>query len=374
MSELAVTPVSSPSDRKRFLGFPWTLYQGDPHWVPPLLADQVQLLGYRPHPFYERNEIQTFLATRGGQVCGRIAAVLHRDHNEYHGEKRGFWGFFECVDDPEVAGRLFDAVKTWHAERGIHALRGPTNPSLKHTLGLLIEGFDSPPTFMMTYNPPYYERLVEGYGFRKVQDLYAYWDNMEMVPRLVENHMPIVERLLRHRKVKIRTLDKTRFMEDIKKFLWVFNQSLANTWGFVPLSDVEAEHAARSLRHLMVPELAIGAEVDGRLIGAAFGLPDYNARIKAIDGRLYPFGFLRLTLGKQKIKKVRILSANVLPEYQRMGMGLAMLISMLPYAQRFGVNEVEYSWVLESNRLSRGALEKAGAKLVKTYRLYDLEG
>jgi hypothetical protein len=335
--------------------------------------DQKALVGYKPHPFYERNQIQTFLALRERTVCGRIAAVLNRTHNEYHSENRGFWGFFECVDDQEVADGLFDAVKEWFAERGIRSLRGPANPSINYTVGMLVEGFDSPPSFMMTYNPEYYPRLVESYGFRKTQDLYAYWGHADWLPELTERFEPIIMKLMEHFGVQIRVLDKSRFLEDIQQFMAIYNQSLADTWGFVPLSTAEVRQIAAGLRHLLVPELAIAAEIDGKMAGAAFCLLDYNPRVKAINGRLFPFGFLRLLLGKNKIKKVRLLSANVLPEYQRMGMGLVMLGNLVPFALEWGMQEAEISWVLESNMLSRGSLEKGGAKLIKTYRLYDLE-
>jgi len=374
MSGLMVRPVASRRERKAFLEYPWTLYRDDPNWIPPLRIDQKKLVGYRPHPFYKNNAVQTFLAYRSGEVCGRIAAILNRDHNEYYSERRGFFGFFECVDDEEVAHALFDAVREWFAGHDIHTLRGPTNPSLNYTLGLLVEGFDSPPTFMMTYNPEYYARLVEGYGFRKTQDAYAYWGHVEMLPATRARFASIIEQITERYQVKVRPMDTSRFLEDVEAFLSVYNRSLVNTWGFVPMSADEVRHMARALRHLIVPELAVGAEIDGQLVGAAFCLPDYNPRIKAIDGRLFPFGFLRLLWRKDRIKRVRSISTNVIPEYQRLGLGLVLLDGLVPKAIEWGLEEVEFSWVLESNSLSRGSLEKGGTKRTKTYRLYDFEG
>jgi GNAT superfamily N-acetyltransferase len=374
MADLTVKPVASRRQRKQFLDFPWTLYRDDPNWVPPLRMDQKELVGYTHHPFYIRNTIQTFLAFRGKEVCGRIAAILNRDHNERYREQRGFFGFFDCIDDQEVANGLFDAVRDWFAAQDIHCLRGPTNPSLNYTLGLLIDGFDSPPTFMMTYNPPYYARLVEGYGFRKTQDLYAFWGHADMLPPIAAKLTPVVEQIIEHEKLVLRPLDRRRFMEDVMSFLSIYNRSLTNTWGFVPMSDAEVQHVAKGLRYLIVPELAIGAEIDGRMVGACFGLPDYNGRIKDIDGRLFPFGFLRLLRNKRAIKRIRVISTNVLPEFQRLGVGLALLRGLVPMAMEWGIEEAEFSWVLESNSLSRGSLQKGGAKLTKTYRLYDLDG
>jgi len=374
MSAIQVQPVRSRHQRKLFLSYPWELYRGDPFWIPPLRGNQRELVGYARHPFYENNEVETFLAYRSGEVCGRIAAILNRGHMERYHDDRGFFGFFECIDDQEVAGKLFDAVRQWFAERNIFSMRGPMNPSQNYELGLLIEGFDSSPTFMMTYNPPYYARLIEGCGFRKAQDLYAYFGHIDMLPKVAEKLRPIALGIIEHLGVRIRSLDRAHFREDVESFLQIYNRSLANTWGFVPMSEGEVRHMAQGLKHLIVPELAVGVEVDGRLVGAVFGLPDFNPRIRAIDGRLFPFGFWRLLRKKQEIKRIRAISTNVLPEYQRQGLGLVLLHGLVPKAMEWGIEEAEFSWVLESNRLSWRSLEKGGAIRTKTYRLYDFPG
>ncbi len=373
MPDVKVIPVSTRREKKDFLQLPWAIYRGDPNWIPPLRGNQRELVGYSRHPFYENNRIQTFLAYRDGRICGRIAAILNQGHIDRHNERRGFFGFFECIDDQQVADALFDAARAWLAERDIHSVRGPTNPSLNHELGLLIDGFDSPPTFMMTYNHPYYAKLIEGCGFKKSQDLFAYWGHIDMLPKINERLSPISAQIVEHLNLKLRPLDKSNFIGDVHDFLDIYNKSLGNTWGFVPLSDSEISHMAAGLRHLMVPELVLAAEVDGKMVGATFGLPDYNPRIKKIDGRLFPFGFLRLLRRKKSIKKIRLISTNVLPEYQLMGVGLALLSAMVPLVVGWGLEEAEFSWVLESNSLSRGSLEKGGAILQKTYRLYDLD-
>jgi hypothetical protein len=315
--------------------------------------------------------MQTFLAYRGGEVCGRIAAILNHGHNERHNERIGFFGFFESIDDRQVAEALFRGVVEWFAERGIHRIRGPMNPSLNYELGLLVDGFDSPPTFMMTYNPPYYAELIEGFGFEKVQDLYAYWGHIDMLPGISKKLAPLSEQIIERYEVKLRTIDTRNFRKDVEAFLSVYNRSLVDTWGFVPMTPAEVRHVAGGLRHLLVPELTCCAEIDGRLVGAAFGLLDYNPRIKQIDGRLFPFGFLRLLRNRRKIRRLRVISANVIPEYQRLGVGLALVYGIAVRALQWNPEEAEFSWVLESNRLSRRSLEKGGAQLVKTYRLYD---
>lgn len=373
MPDITIQRVTTSRHKRDFLQFPWTHYRNDPNWIPPLRAGAKEMVNFKPHPFYERNSAQTFLAYRNGEVCGRIAAILNRGHNLYYNERRGFFGFFDCIDDQEAANGLFDAVRQWFAEQGIFSMRGPTNPSLNYELGLLIDGFDSPPTFMMTYNPPYYERLVENYGFRKTQDLFAFWGHIDMLPGIASKLAPIAEQIVERYNVKIRTLDRSRFKEDVEMFLDLYNRSLTNTWGFVPMSNAEVKQLAGELRHIIVPEMAVCVQVDDRVVGAAFGLPDYNPRIKEIDGRLLPFGFIHLLRNRQAIKRIRLISTNVLPEYQRMGLGLVLMHGLVPKAMEWGLEEAEFSWVLESNKLSFGALKKGGAKVVKTYRLYDLD-
>jgi hypothetical protein len=371
MANLEIKEVTTRGERKQFLHLPWQLYRDDPNWVPPLRRNQKEMVNFAKHPFYVENEIQTFLAFRDGQPCGRVAAIINHAHNERYSEKRGFFGFFESVDDQEVASALFDAVCDWLAERRIDAVRGPCNPSLNYEVGLLIDGFDTPPTFMMTYNPPYYEQLVEGFGFRKTQDLYAFTAHIDMLANLDEKLSFIVEESKRRFKITTRRLDKSRFRKEIRTFLRIYNQSLDRTWGYVPLTDLEVDHLANGLRYLLVPEMTSAAEIEGEAIGACFGILDYNPRIKAIDGRLFPFGFLRLLWNRRAIRRVRMVSTNVIPEYQMMGVGVVVLARILHDALDWGMEEGEFSWVLESNHLSRASLERGGAKRAKTYRLYD---
>ncbi len=373
MSNLSIVRVSGRRQRKQFLELPWTLYRSDPNWTPPLRTNQKELVGYKPHPFYDKGQVQTFLALRDGQPCGRVAAIINPAHNERHQEQRGFFGFFESIDDQSVACGLLDAAREWFREKEMSCMRGPCNPSLNYECGLLVEGFDTPPTFMMTYNPPYYAKLIEGCGFEKSQDLYAYWGEMKDLGKLDEKFYTISKMAAERFNVTTRGIDTSRFVSEVKMFLDIYNRSLVGTWGFAPMSDAEVEHSAHSLRRLIVPELTAVAEVEGKPVGVCFGLLDYNPRIKLIDGRLFPFGFLKLLNGKRKIKAARILSTNVLPEYQSWGIGLVVMAKLLPDAIDWGIETGEFSWVLESNHLSRKSLERAGVARSKTYRLYDAQ-
>ncbi len=373
MSTHEIHAVDTSKLKKQFFNFPWQLYRGDPYWVPPLRGNQWELLGYKKHPFHLQADMQTFVAIRDGEVCGRVAALANHPHNERHDEKRGFFGFFDCIDDKEVARDLLAAARQWLAEQGMTTLRGPINPSLNYECGLLLEGFDSTPFFMMTYNKPYYADLLEACDLQKVEDMYAFWGHVEMLEGLDQKLRFVVDEATRRFDIKLRRINRKKFGEEVRMFLDIYNQSLGGTWGFVPLSAAEIDHMAASMKQLIVPEMTTVAEVDGKPIGAVFGLLDYNPRIKAIDGRLFPFGFMKLLWNRRGIKNLRVIATNVIPEYQKWGVGLVLLDRLVPDILEWGVKEVEFSWVLESNHLSRKTLERGGAIRSKTYRLYDGE-
>ncbi len=371
--QVTIDAVKSRSEQREFIKFAWDLYRGDPNWVPPLLLSLKELLGYKPHPFYENGEIQTFLARSAGKVVGRIAAIIDAAHNATHQEQRGMLGFFESIDDERVSKALFDAARTWLRNKGMTCLRGPLNPALNYECALLVDGFDSPPTFLMTYNKAYYPRLFEAYGFQKSQDLYAFWGHVNMLESLDPKLLSIATQVQERFKITVRPSTKATFSSDIQAFLEIYNRALPGTWGFVPLSDAEVKQIAAGLKLLIVPELVRIAEHEGKPVGAVFGLLDYNPIIKQIDGKLFPFGFLKILFGRKKLKRIRLVSTNVLPEYQRFGLPLVMMQSLLESAITWGIEEGEFSWVLESNHLSRATLERGGAKLFKTYRIYDLD-
>lgn len=372
-NSISIEPVSTKAQQQQFIKFARELYKGDPNWVPPLLMNIKELLNYKPCPFYENAEIQTFLAYRQGKVVGRIAAIIDRAHNSCHQEERGMFGFFESVDNQEVANALFDAAKQWFADRQIFRLRGPANPSQNYEWGLLVEGFHSPPTFMMTYNKPYYGKLVETYGFVKSQDMFAYVGQVDMLNDLDPKLLFIAEEARKRFNIDVRRIDKNNFAKDVESFLDIYNSALPGQWGFTPLAQGEVKDIAKTLKHLIVPEMTTIAEVDGRPVGVVFGLLDYNPLIKKVDGKLFPFGFLRILFGRKKITRIRLISTNVIPEYQRWGLGLVLMHRMVPDALKWGITEAEFSWVLESNKLSRGTLERGGVQRDKTYRIYDYE-
>ena len=373
-STVQIQIVQSGKQKKQFVQFAWDHYRGDPNWVPPLRRDQRERLGFLPHPFYDNAEIQTFLAVRQGEVVGRIAAIVDHGHNTRFNEKRGMFGFFECVQEQEVADHLFDAAVAWLRERGMTCARGPNNPSQNYQCALLVDGFDRPPVFMMSYNKPYYGELIENYGFAKSQDMYAYWGHIDMVDKPDPKVSFVVEEATRRFDMTVRQINtRKQLRPEVESFMRIYNVASLAQWGFVPLSESEIQHIAAGLKHLLVPEMTTIIEIEGEPVAVVFGMLDYNPIIKKIDGKLFPFGFLRILFGRKKIKTVRMVGTYVVPKYQKWGLGLVLMYRVMPDAREWGIEEGEFSWVLESNKLSRGTLERGGAKLQKTYRMYDLD-
>lgn len=370
---LKIQPVSTRGERKAWLGLPWQINAGDPCWVPPLRNQQRALAGFGKHAVFESCDIQQWLAIREGKAVGRIAAIENRPHNEFHGDRVGFFGFFECLNDPDAAAGLLTAAEDWLSDRDLTSSRGPMSPTINYELGTLIDGFGTPPYMLLTHNPSYYQSLIEGAGYEKSQDLFAYRaDTSHLGDMKRDEKMASLDEMVRERfGVTARGMDASRFSAEVEMFLDIYNRALTKTWGYVPMSRREVLAMAAELKHLIVPELARVAEVEGKPVGVVFGLLDFNPRIKAIDGRLYPFGFIRLLWNKRSIHRIRLVSTNVLPEYQSWGVGVTVARSLLQPALDHGVTDCEFSWVLESNTLSRKTIEKGGAERYKTWRIFE---
>jgi hypothetical protein len=362
------------SDLSRFFDVADSIYGGDPNWVAPLRSD-VSKVFVDENPFFRHGEMQLFIARRGEEDVGRIAAILDRNHNAFHGEKTAFFGFFESVDDAEVAGKLLDAATLWGRERKMAVLRGPTNPTLNDEAGLLVDGFGSPPVLMMTYNPAYYVGLVEGQGFRKAKDLLAYWFPLDERP--LERLSRVAARFRkREPDVVVRNVSKGGLARDLPKIREVYNGAWEKNWGFVPMTPEEMDFMAKRLKPLLVEELLWLAEAhrpDGSLEPIAFllVLPDYNRAIAPTRGRLLPFGWLRFLLGIRKIKTVRVLTLGIKREYRLRGIQSIMMADTLRFLLRKGYTGAEVSWLLEDNEMVIGAVKLWGGRLYKTYRIYE---
>lgn len=363
--------VDNRRDQKAFLQLEKNLYRDDPNWVPPIWQVRKELVGFKPHPFYDDAECRAFLVEEGGQVVGRVVAIINHGHNRLYKEKRGFFGFFECENRPEACHVLLAEACAWLASKGMTDVRGPVHPSLNYEAGLLVDGFDTPPTYMIPYNLPYYEQLLVDFGFEKTQDLYSYRASVDLLDSLDPKLQFVIDEATKRFNVTCRPISKSNFKEDVRVFLEIYNQSLQQTWGYVPMSVAEIDHQAKGLQFLIVPKLTSIAEIEGRPVGAGFGLLDFNPIIKKIGGNLFPFGWIHLLTGKKKLDCVRIISTNVIPEYQKWGLGLVTLSLLTPEVLKHGIKVGEFSWVLESNRLSRGTIERGGVDRSKVHRLYD---
>lgn len=348
---------------------PFRLYRDDPNWVPPLRRDVYELIDPERHPFHLHATVQLFLALRGNAVVGRIAAVHNDLHVERHGDLTGFFGLFESERDPAISRALFDAAASWLRSRGLTTMRGPASFSLNEECGLLIHGFDGPPVVMMAWNPPWYEELVEAYGFTKAKDLLAYY-----LPNAVptERMLRLADRMREKFRVTVRTLDKRRYWDEVAVVRQVYNEAWQDNWGHLPMTEAELSYMAKQLKPVVDPSLVVFAEVDGELAGFALALPDLNVPLKKMKGRLLPFGWAKALWYSRRIKTARILILGVLEKHRRSGVAELMELELLKNGPARGIVNAEFSWILEDNMMMRAPLEKLGAKVYRTYRMYDV--
>jgi GNAT superfamily N-acetyltransferase len=363
-----VVPVHGRRDLKRFLTLPWRIYQDDPFWVPPLLYELKRLLDPRKHPFHRHAEVEYFLALRGDEVVGRIAAIVNRQYVEFHDEATGFFGFFESINDAEVAAALLGTAERWVSARGMGRIRGPMNFSTNEECGLLVEGFHYSPTVMMPHNPLYYSQLMKAAGYAKSKDLLAYLlDDTTPPERLVRG----VERLRKGQDVTIRPINVRRFWEEIGSLQAIYHSAWERNWGFIPMTKAECDHFARQMRWIANPNLCLIAEARGEPLGFALALPDYNQALKHVDGRLLPFGLLKLLWYQRKINTARVLILGLKPGFRRRGIDAMLYLRLWEEAPKNGYPVVECSWILEDNWEMRRGLERMGARIYKTYRIYE---
>ena len=371
---LRVRAARDRRDLKRFIDLPYRLHARDPVWVPPLRRDVESLLSRTKNPFFEHAEAEYFLAERGDEVVGRIAAISNRLHNETHGDRVGFFGFFETIDDQAVADALLDAAGEWCRARNHDVLRGPASFSVNDECGLLVSGFERPPTLMMPHNPRYYVDLVERAGFSKARDLWVYQGGSE------ERYVPVPERLARgtelirqRQGITLRSLNMKDFEGEVERIKELYNAAWEKNWGFVPMTDREIDHLAEQFKPVVIPELVPMAEKDGKLIGFGIALPDLNVVFRRHrSGRLFPMILdLLWSLKMRRIRRARILLLGVRPDYRGKGVD-AMLYHWI--WTRSGERQIywgEAGWILEDNPAMNAGLEKMTFKVYKTYRLYD---
>ena len=368
-SLLVVVPVESRADLGRFIEFPWSIYRDDPDWVPPLRRDVRAAFDPAKHPFHLHSEVQPYLALRDGEVVGRICAIRNRNHERLHEETVGFFGWFESIDDPEVAEALLDTVRAWLRERGLEGMRGPTSFSTNEICGLLVDGDPGPPVILMAHNPTYYPALLEGAGLRKAKDLYAWHMTEGSWPK----HMFRAEKLVARRYgTRVRSLNMSKFEDELALVRRLYNAAWEKNWGFVPMTDAEMDHMAAELKPVLNPDLALLAETpEGETIGFALAIPDFNQVLKKMNGRLTPLGLLRALIHKRKITSMRVLILGLLEEWRGKGIDVLLYLALFRNGTAAGMTEAEQSWILEDNHKMNAAIERLGGRIYRTYRLYE---
>lgn len=367
---IEILPLTTRKDFKDFIKLPWKIYQDDPHWVPPLIADMKRQFNRDKHPFFQHSEAEFFLAKRHGEVVGRIAAILNNNHNAYHNERTGFFGFFECMNDAEAAQELLECAQTWLKERDMITMRGPTNYSTNETCGFLVEGFGSPPVVLMPYNPQYYLELMEDFGLKRVKYLYAYYFDRDMP--MPERFVQFAEKTLADKSINLRTLNLKDLWNEVKRVKAVYDDAWSDNWGFVPMTDAELAHMAAELKPVVDPDIVYFADVDGDIAGFSLSLPDFNVILKEINGRLFPFGIFKALWMRKKIRRIRVITLGVRHKYQnKRGLAPAFYYETYRRGKAKGYALAEFSWILEDNVLMNRALQGLGAKLYKRYVMYE---
>ncbi|MCL7963309.1 MAG: N-acetyltransferase [marine benthic group bacterium] len=368
---IEVVPADGRRRFRDFLHLPYAIYEGDPNWVAPLLRDVKTAFDKKKHPFHRHSEVQPYVAYRDGRPAGRIAAINNRNHVAYHEEPVGFFGYFESENDPEVAGALFDTAAEWLRERNLETMRGPTSFSLNEMAGLLVMGFDRPPTVMMPYNPEYYVDLVEGAGFERVQSLIAYHLPHSVPP---EKLIKLESRLEKRLGVRTRTIDMAHFEEELERLRVLYNKAWEKNWGFVPMTDAEIDFMAHELKPLVkrIPTQVIFAERDdGEVIGFTLFLMDANQALIHARGRLLPFGLFKILKYLPKMDYCRVLTLGLVPEARGQGIDNLLIMALFRHGAAAGTIGGEFSWILEDNAAMRKPLERIGSEISKRYLLYD---
>ncbi len=371
--DLEIVPVTTAPLLKRFIRLPDRIMRGDPNYIPPLHSERQAALTPKGNPFFGHAEVAFWLARRGSADVGRVSAQIDSLTKSDRESPIGNFGMLAAVDDPSVFAALLTTAEAWLAARGVRRVQGPFNLSINEESGLLIDGFDTPPMLMMPHDAPYVASHLEHLGYGKIRDLYAYLcDTTAALPpasaALVARGLP--------RDVTLRPMRFKSLKEDIASLVSIVNDAWATHWGFVPITESEVDHMAKAMRPLLHERLIWFADVKGE--PAAFGLclPDLNAAIRDLGGSLLPFGWAKL-LWRLKVSGVATARVPLMGVRRSLSgtfigslIPLRLIGSSMPGARSFGMRSIELSWILEDNLPMRRILERLGAPIYKTYRVY----
>ncbi|MBQ27162.1 MAG: N-acetyltransferase [Nitrospiraceae bacterium] len=374
MEQIRVIPVTNRRLRRDFIRLPWLIYSNDPIWIPPLFLERQEQLSQR-NPYFAHARAKFWLAYQNETAVGRISAQIDKLHLERYQDLTGFFGMIEAEDNAEVFKTLFTTAETWLRSQGMRYIRGPFNLSINQECGLLVDGFEYPPMVMMGHAPRYYSPQLESLGYRKVKDTLAYRIDATFTP-------PPVMQLIAARtaeRITVRPLQRSNFKRDISILQDIFNDAWADNWGYIPFTETEFSHLARSLKYLVADDLIQIAEVDGIPAAMIVVFPNVNEAIRDLNGRLFPFGWIKLLwrLKATHPKTARIPLMGVRKRYQRSLLGTALAFMVIDAVRNPGlkrsIQEVELSWILEDNHGMRNILHSLGGTPYKQYRIYQKE-
>jgi len=369
MSRVEIRPIQLPRDTVAFVKAWWPIYADDPLWVPPLIFERKDFFNPKKNPYHQHADIQCFMAWKDGKPVGTISAQVDHAYQEIEAGI-GFFGFFEFIDDEEVAQGLMDAACAWLREQGMEEARGPFNFNTNHEFGCLIDGFDTPPAIANPHNREYYPRIYEAIGMDKSKDWYAYWlDNEGGVPDRIRRISDRFEQ--RHPEVTIRKLSKKDFPAEKDRVHEIYDDAWSDNWGHSHMSPAEFEFMANGVKQLLDPDLAYIAFVGDEPAAVAITLPDYNQVVTKMNGRLFPFGWWHFLFGRSAITQIRVWILGVKLKYQHLPLGAPLYVRTWDEGSKRNITGAEASLILEDNHRMRGALEKLGARVYKTYRIWS---
>lgn len=364
-----ILPISSPSDLRKFISLPYSIYRNDPIWVPPLRMELKGQFNRKKNPTLDHTVYQLFLLKDEKKVIGRIAAFYDTLGNEFWEEQIGLFGYYECPDNPAASKMLLDAAADWLSKQGMTSMRGPWS-FVSQEWGLVLEGFVPPPTIMAPYNPPFYNNHLADYGLGKVKDLLCYYISCREGYRIPDRIMTLTDHVAERYGVTVRPINMKRYVDDVQNVIDISNLSLTDNWGYAPVTQAEADALARDLKQIIRPEgVHFAEDQQGRAIGFIIALPDINVILKTMKGRLLPFGWLRLMIGLPKLRSYRLFALAVIPEYQ--GKAIDSLMYRALHDSLYSPDTyLEINYVLEDNDSMNNAIIKLDAKPLRRYRIY----
>ena len=363
--------VENKADLRRFIELPYQLYRNDPIWVPPLRREQWAQFDARRNPMLGHCDYALLLLTDGKQVVGRVSTFVDRLALRTWEQPIGLFGSYECIDDDGASQLLLGAACRWLQGRGMQALRGPWSFSSQEW-GLVIEGFEPPPVIMAPYNPRYYNRQLAAFGLQKAKDLLVYYVDTEEGYRIPERYLTLTDQVQQRYGVSVRSVDMSRLEEEISTVVKVANRAIAGNWGFYPVTEAEARAIAQDLRQIIDPSVVLIAQgPDGQAVGFSVAFPDVNVLLRRLNGRLWPFGWLRLLRGLPHVRQYRLWALGVVPEYQ------GKAVDSLLYRRTYEVlaprgARLEINYVLEDNVRMNNALRNLGVRPLRRYRVYEM--